>query len=183
VAVGAVLGALLFSWELQASDPRNGRLIVVPPNEGLDLYPGKWKITKRGTSGGFSLVEVNDRATRKIDPHRHTREDEAWYVIEGELSFQVGDEGAVAGPGALVYAPRGVPHSFKVTKVPARYLIMFSPAGIEALFAEVAELRKTLGEGTAEFERRRNEVRAKHGLQSIEKKDTQKPRDGGAVQQ
>jgi len=40
-----------------------------------------------------------------------------------------------------------------------------------ALFAEVAELRKTLGEGTAEFEKRRNEVRAKHGLQSIDKKD------------
>jgi quercetin dioxygenase-like cupin family protein len=163
--------------------PSNGRLIVVPPNEGLDLYPGKWKITRRGTSGGFSLVEVSDRATRRIDPHRHTREDEAWYVIEGELSFQVGEEGAVAGPGTLVYAPRDVPHSFEVTKVPARYLIIFSPGGIEALFAEVDELRKTLGEGTAEFERRRNEVRAKYGLQSMEKRDTQKPRDRGAAQQ
>jgi quercetin dioxygenase-like cupin family protein len=173
LAVGVSLGTLLLSCELQASDPRNGRLIIVPPDGGLDLYPGKWKITKKGTSGGFSLVEVNERATRKIDPHRHTREDEAWYVIEGELSFQVGEEAAVAGPGTLVYAPRDVPHSFKVTKVPARYLIIFSPGGIEGLFAEVDELRKTLGEGTPEFQRRRNEVRVKYGLQSIEKKATQ----------
>jgi quercetin dioxygenase-like cupin family protein len=167
----SVLVSLQCGPVLEASELSNGRLIVVPFNEGLDLFPGKWKVTKDGTRGAFSLVEVNDITTREIQRHRHTREDEAWYVIEGELSFEVGEQRATAGPGTFVYAPRDVPHSFKVTKVPARYLILFAPAGVELLFAEVAELRKELGEGTAEFERRRNEIRAKFGLYSAEKKD------------
>jgi mannose-6-phosphate isomerase-like protein (cupin superfamily) len=141
----------------------------------LDLFPGKWKITKQGSRGAFSLVEVNDKTTREILPHRHTREDEAWYVIEGELSFDVGGESAVAGPGTFVYAPRDVPHSFRVTKTPARYLILFSPAGIELLFSEVAELRKKLGEDTAEFEQRRNEVRAKYGLYAVGERGNKLP--------
>jgi mannose-6-phosphate isomerase-like protein (cupin superfamily) len=107
-------------------------LMVVGMSEGLDLYPGKWKITKDQTRGEFALMEVNDNATREIKPHKHTREDEAWYVIDGELSFEVGEQKATAGPGTFVYAPRDVPHSFKVTKVAARYLIYISPAGIES---------------------------------------------------
>jgi mannose-6-phosphate isomerase-like protein (cupin superfamily) len=158
-----------------ASELGHGRLIVVPLNEGLDLFPGKWKITKEGTHGAFSLVEVNDKTTREILPHRHTREDEAWYVIEGELSFEVGEQRATAGPGTFVYAPRDVPHSFKVTQAPARYLIFFSPAGIELLFSEVAELRKKFAEDTAEFEQRRNEVRAKYGLYSVDEKGSRLP--------
>jgi len=175
VAVFPVLISLQCCSAIEASELGNGRLVIVPLNEGLDLFPGKWKITKEGTHGAFSLVEVNDSATRVISPHRHTREDEAWYVIEGELSFEVGEQRAIAGPGTFVYAPRDVPHSFKVTKVPARYLILFSPAGIESLFSEVAELRKKLGEGTAEFQKQRDEVRAKYGLYSVEKNDSKLP--------
>ena len=175
VAVVLMLAFLHWCPDLDASELGNGRLVVVPLNEGLDLFPGKWKITKEGTHGAFSLVEVNDNKTREIQPHRHTREDEAWYVIEGELSFEVGEEKATAGPGTFIYAPREVPHSFKVTKIPARYLILFSPAGIELLFAEVAELRKKLGEGTPEFEQQRNEVRAKYGLYSGTTKESKSP--------
>jgi quercetin dioxygenase-like cupin family protein len=158
-----------------ASEAGGGRLVVVPLNEGIDLFPGNWKITKEGTRGAFSLVEVNDTATREISPHRHTKEDEAWYVIEGELSFEVGEQAAIAGPGTFVYAPRDVSHSFKVNKVPARYLILFTPAGIEDLFAEVAELRQALGGDTADFEKRRNEARAKYGVYSTETKDSKSP--------
>lgn len=174
MAVFPVLVSLCCSSGLEASELGKGRFVVVPLNEGVDLYPGKWKITKEGTQGAFALVEVNDTAKRAIEPHRHTREDEAWYVIEGELSFEVGEERATAGPGTFVFAPRDLRHSFKVTKVPARYLILFSPAGIESLFSEVAELRKKLGEGT-EFQKQRNEVRAKYGVYSIDKKSSKSP--------
>jgi hypothetical protein len=49
----------------------------------------------------------------------------------------VGDEQHTAGPGTLVHAPRNLPHGYRVTKVPARWLIIFKPAGIEPLFDEV----------------------------------------------
>ena len=176
VLVAAFSGLLSFHcYSGLASELGHGRLIVVPLNEGLALFPGEWKITKEGSRGAFSLVEVNDKTVREISPHRHTREDEAWYVIEGELSFEVGEQRATAGPGTFVYAPRDVPHSFKVTKTPARYLILFSPAGIELLFSEVAELREKFGEGTSEFERRRNEVRAKYGLHAVDEKGSKLP--------
>ena len=175
VAVSAVLAALLWASTTAASELGERRFLIVRLNEGLDLFPGKGKITKEGSHGAFALVEVHDKTTREIESHQHTREDEAWYVIEGELSFEVGEQQATAAPGTFVYAPRDVPHSFKVTKVPARYLILFSPAGIEAFFSEVADLRKKLGEGTAEFQRQRNEVRAKYGLYPVEKRNGKSP--------
>jgi mannose-6-phosphate isomerase-like protein (cupin superfamily) len=167
--------SLCFCSGIEATEPGKGRFVVVPFNEGLDFFPGKWKITKEGTNGAYALVEVNDKSPREIEPHRHTREDEAWYVIEGELQFEIGEESATAGPGTFVYAPRDVRHCFKVTKVPARYLILFSPAGIEAFFSEVDELRKKLGEGTSEFRKLRDEVRAKYGVMPEEKRGSKSP--------
>jgi hypothetical protein len=74
-----------------------------------------------------------------------------------------------------VYAPRDIPHSFKVTKVSARYLIYFSPAGIESFFAEMAEVRKKYGEGTAEFQKERKELGAKYGLYFLENEENKSP--------
>jgi quercetin dioxygenase-like cupin family protein len=150
--------------DARATEVREGAFIVVPAGAGLDIFPGKWKITGNQSKGAFALVEVYDRSTRETPPHTHMREDEGWYVIEGELEFAVGGRKAIAGPGTFVYAARNVPHMFRVTKVPAKYLILFAPAGLEAFFVEAAQLRKQYADGAPELRKKLNELRAKYGL-------------------
>ncbi|MEA2418120.1 MAG: hypothetical protein QOE60_326 [Thermoleophilaceae bacterium] len=68
--------------------------------------------------------------------HVHSREDEAFYVLEGQIRFRQGDDELVGGPGAWVWGPRGVPHAFKVESKGARALVMVTPGGFERMFEE-----------------------------------------------
>jgi mannose-6-phosphate isomerase-like protein (cupin superfamily) len=72
-----------------------------------------------------------------IDPHIHHAEEEAWYVLSGEVIFRIGDDEVIAKPGSFVLAPRGKAHSFgNEHDEPARFLELFSPAGPEGYFDE-----------------------------------------------
>jgi mannose-6-phosphate isomerase-like protein (cupin superfamily) len=72
-------------------------------------------------------------------PLHHHDFDEAFYVLEGELTFRLRDEVVKVGPGELVFAPRGVPHTFaNLSDAPARQLITCTPAGFERYFARMA---------------------------------------------
>jgi len=98
------------------------------------------------TGGAFSIFEERDPVDTPL--HVHTNEDELFYVLEGEHVFQVGDEEHRAGPGGLVFAPRGVPHAQRrVVPRTGRVLIMTSPAGLEGFFRRLAEADRagTLG--------------------------------------
>ena len=98
------------------------------------------------TDGAFSVVE-------EVDPldtprHVHANEDELFYVLEGEHVFEVGEESFVAGPGAVVFAPRSVPHAHRrLVPRTGRFLTMVSPAGFEGFFRELsdAESEGTIG--------------------------------------
>lgn len=68
--------------------------------------------------------------------HVHSREDEAVYVLEGQIRFRVGDEEFVAGPGTWVWQPRGVPQAFRVKSESARALVVFTPGGLERMFED-----------------------------------------------
>jgi len=71
-------------------------------------------------------------------PLHHHDFDETFYVMEGELTFRLRDEILTAGPGELVFAPRGVPHTFaNLSGTPARQLIVCTPAGFERYFARM----------------------------------------------
>ena len=71
--------------------------------------------------------------------HLHTREDEASYVISGVLTYVIGDRTFEAGPEALVWLPRGVPHTFANRGDEEAWIVgVTSPAGIEAMFEEQA---------------------------------------------
>jgi mannose-6-phosphate isomerase-like protein (cupin superfamily) len=106
----------------------------------------------------------------------HTREDESWYVIEGELEFQVGDQDAVAGPGTLVYAPRDMPHRYRVSKAPARWLMFFTPGGMEPMFGEVAELQKKFDRDSPEYRVELEKLQAKYGAHTAHGwRETTKP--------
>lgn len=71
--------------------------------------------------------------------HVHTNEDEAGYVVDGTLTVQVGKERFDAGPGTLVWLPRGVAHTFaNCSDEPVRVFGTTTPAGLEGMFAEQA---------------------------------------------
>jgi quercetin dioxygenase-like cupin family protein len=97
---------------------------------------GLYRIEARAEDTGRALGLVDARIYRGFGPplHVHRREDEAFYVIEGEIRYRQGEEEFVGGPGAWVWGPRNVPHTFKVTSETARALILVTPGGFEQMF-------------------------------------------------
>jgi mannose-6-phosphate isomerase-like protein (cupin superfamily) len=103
--------------------------------------------TSDGLAGDdFVLVEWTAEVGRHwIAPlHVHHADDEAWYVLEGELGFRLGDEEVVAGAGSALMAPRGTPHTFwNAGEVEARYLLVMTRRIahlIEAIHASGADI-------------------------------------------
>lgn len=96
------------------------------------------KASADSTGGAFTILEENEPVDTPL--HVHENEDELFYVLEGEHVFQVGDRQFQAGPGELVFAPRGVPHAQRrVASRTGRILVLASPAGLEGFFRELAE--------------------------------------------
>jgi quercetin dioxygenase-like cupin family protein len=96
------------------------------------------KIKARAEDTGGALGLVDGSFYKGFGPplHIHSREDEALYVLEGQIRFRQGDDEFVAGPGTWVWGPRGVPHAFKVESERARALVLVTPGGFERMFAE-----------------------------------------------
>jgi quercetin dioxygenase-like cupin family protein len=92
--------------------------------------------TGEDTQGQFALIEAVARKGNVPPPHIHHREDETFYVLEGEMTVSVGDRTIKARPGAMVFLPRDVVHSFTIDSDQARILILATPAGIEGYFQE-----------------------------------------------
>lgn len=105
----------------------------------------RFLIDGEATGGRFSLVEhpLPPRALG-APMHTHTNEDEYSYILEGRLGLQLGEEVLEAGPGDLVFKPRGVQHTFwNAGDEPVRLLELISPAGFENYFRELAPLLAT----------------------------------------
>jgi quercetin dioxygenase-like cupin family protein len=117
------------------------RPYLLRPGEGSSVWSLGGRFTTKvghGDSGGrFALVEVV--ASRGAEPplHIHHREDEAWYVLEGQLTFHVGDEVLTADEGSFAFAPMGIPHAFTVDVEPTRVLLLAAPAGFERFAADL----------------------------------------------
>ena len=117
------------------------KAIVLGPGEGTKVpvpgTPMTHKVSSEDTDGKISALELILEAEGP-PPHIHHAEDEMFYVLEGEVDFQIGETSVRAAAGSFLLAPRDVAHSFKMVEdQPARILVMFSPAGIEKLFVEV----------------------------------------------
>jgi mannose-6-phosphate isomerase-like protein (cupin superfamily) len=98
------------------------------------------------TAGAFTVFEENEPADTPLHVHEH--EDELFMVLEGEHVFRVGDREHHAGPGEVVFAPRGVPHAQRrVVKRKGRLLVLTAPAGLEGFFRALADAENdgTLG--------------------------------------
>jgi mannose-6-phosphate isomerase-like protein (cupin superfamily) len=126
---------------------------VVPPavhvvGNGQDRYGQQrtmgfdhlaFKVGTADTDGRLFVVEHTHLLHGGPPLHMHPHQEEWFYVMEGEVAFQVGEQRVKLGPGESVLGPRGVPHTFAaVSPTPGRLLIAFSPAGqMERFFREI----------------------------------------------
>ena len=104
-----------------------------------------WKIEGAEAEGRFSVVH-HPLAPRALAAplHRHTREDEYSYVIEGTLGALLGDDVVTAGPGTWVFKPRDQWHTFwNAGDTPCEIVEIISPAGFENFFRELAQVYAT----------------------------------------
>ena len=92
--------------------------------------------TGKETQGKFALIEAVSRKGNDPPPHIHRREEEIFYVLEGEVVFSVGDRTIKGMPGTMIFLPRDVRHSFTIESEQARMLILVTPAGLERWFKE-----------------------------------------------
>jgi len=119
---------------------------VVGPTDGKAGFLGsigvRFMIDGDETDQGFSLVEHPMSPRALAAPlHRHTREDEYSYVIEGRMGGLLGDDVVEGGPGDLIFKPRNDWHTFwNASDAPARILEIIAPAGFERFFAELVDL-------------------------------------------
>jgi quercetin dioxygenase-like cupin family protein len=118
------------------------RFLVNQPGEGRtvavvgDVY--RFLATSEDTSGKYALWEAFVSPGGGPPPHVHSREEEGFYVLEGEITFTIGDQWFVARAGTFANMPVGTLHSFKnESGKPARMLISVAPAGLEQMFFEV----------------------------------------------
>jgi quercetin dioxygenase-like cupin family protein len=125
-----------------SEDPRyiTSGAVHVPAGEGRttwfsgDTYT--IKASGQSTGGSLGLVEATVPPGGGPIAHAHTKADEAFFVLSGELEILDGSRTFVAGAGDFIFIPRGIRHRFKNTGVhSARMLFMFTPGGEEAVFA------------------------------------------------
>ena len=134
------------------------RVIVLPPGEGVAVPRPNggtvvYKATSAETNNAFGLLEMTvppattlDQPRLGVHAHRHAGEDESWYILEGELTFTIGQRTVHAPAGTFLFVPRGELHAtVNPGTQPARYLVWFTPAGMENYFAEQAAMTEAAG--------------------------------------
>jgi mannose-6-phosphate isomerase-like protein (cupin superfamily) len=119
---------------------------VIGPGDGTAGFLGsigvRFMVNGPTSDGGFALVEHPMSPRALAAPlHRHTREDEYSYVLTGRMGALLGDDVLEAGPGDLVFKPRGEWHTFwNAGDEPCRILEIIAPAGFEQFFAELVDM-------------------------------------------
>ncbi len=127
---------------------QSGTAVIVGPQDGRLGFLGsigvRFMLADEESAGRFSLVEHPMSPRALAAPlHRHTREDEYSYVIEGRMGAVLGEEVVEAGPGDLVVKPRNQWHTFwNAGEEPCRILEVISPAGFEQFFEELEPSRR-----------------------------------------
>jgi mannose-6-phosphate isomerase-like protein (cupin superfamily) len=131
-----------------------GNISVQGPGQGRTIPLGDagtvtMKVDGAGSGGSMSIYEFQMPARTAGPPeHLHRGWDEAFYVLDGTMTFLIEGETRMAPAGSCVFVPHGVLHTFwNQSDVPARQLTMFTPAGIEDYFDA---LTRFLSAGTPE---------------------------------
>jgi mannose-6-phosphate isomerase-like protein (cupin superfamily) len=125
---------------------RAGMTIPLGPGSHLTL-----KAVGADTDQAFALMEYVLAPGGGAGLHSHSREDESFYVLAGELAVQIGDEALLVTPGEFLRIPRGTRHAFiNQGADPLTALVMLTPAGLEQFFVDLAALTVAAPDGQIE---------------------------------
>jgi quercetin dioxygenase-like cupin family protein len=144
--------------------------IVVLPGQGpvWNMSPGRsaaLKLLGRATGGSVMLFEETVPAGTTSTFHLHHESDEVAYVLSGEVTFKIGEEVTVGGPGTCAFMPRGVPHAWKNTGAEGgRVLFLYTPARAGGLLEEQQRADRSFA---AMDEREAAELRQRHGWEIV----------------
>ncbi len=124
-----------------------GDILTLPYQRGRPIghsqwYMGAlftWLARAADTGGAFALADVQARQGTEPPAHTHTHEDEAFVVLDGDVTWHVGGSGLHVTPGQFVYLPRGLEHGFRLDSPEAHLLIIVSPAGLEPTFDQFSQ--------------------------------------------
>ena len=120
-----------------AVQPGEGTTLETPTGDMVAI-----KAATRQTNGSLSVLELVIRPKQGPALHTHLREDELWYVIEGDFRFKAGGAMLRASTGGMAFGPRGMPHAFQnIGDTPGRLLVITTPSGLERFFEEFAALQ------------------------------------------
>jgi len=139
---------------------------VVLPGEGqrVEALGLTHKVWSEWYAGGLAILEGVIGPGSLIPPHTHAHEDECTFVIEGEVSFDVGGRVSVVSAGAYAIKPRGIPHAiWNAGNGPARVMEIHSPGGFERYYDELGTLL-VASMPDDERDRAMEEMRARYGL-------------------
>lgn len=128
-------------------------------------------IEAAATGGALGMIEIEVAPGNGPPPHVHSREDETFHVLEGELVLTVGGERQTLRAGETAFAPRGIPHGFRNDgRSAARVLVTLTPGGFERFFAEVgtpAEPGSPIAPPTADALARLVGIAPRYGLSFV----------------
>ncbi len=118
--------------------------VVAQPGEGTSYWFGEdlytFKAIGEETGEAYALFEVVVAPEGGTPPHRHSRENESFYIQDGEIEFQLDGQAIVATAGTFLHSPKGQMHQFiNASGTPAKLLIWVTPAGFEKFMAEVGK--------------------------------------------
>lgn len=127
-----------------ASQAANSNIVKFVPAQTGEAYwimgtLFTYLVTGAESGGNYFTLIVDLDPQQGPPPHIHHLEDEQFYVLDGELTYSVGDQTILVSAGDFIHIPRGTVHSFKNGSNPARLLATFAPAGIEGFFREVGD--------------------------------------------
>jgi quercetin dioxygenase-like cupin family protein len=93
-----------------------------------------WRLQAGDTGGALAIMEAVMLAGAEPPIHAHAHEDEAFHVLDGEITFVCGGRETRVGPGGSAFLPRGIAHGFRVETGTARAVVVMTPGGLEEAF-------------------------------------------------
>src|SRR5687767_1929603 len=135
------------SIELEGTRPllSNGKTVL------LGTSSITFRVAGEETGGAYSVLEYMAAPGAGSPMHVHKNEVESFYILDGAITFRLGEEKTRATPGMFISIPRGMRHAFvNAEEEPARSLVILTPSGLEYFFLDMSELLKTYPEGLPE---------------------------------
>jgi mannose-6-phosphate isomerase-like protein (cupin superfamily) len=146
-----------------------GVVLAAGDGKTLPVGPDRVRFVHQEAWSPYALVEwIGSPAVPGPPLHTHRVTDEAFYVLDGTFGFQVGDDTVDGPPGAFVFVPRGLAHTYwNQGSTSARLLIVISPPGFARYFEELAEGLAAAGGSPEEAIEVRRRLSAKHDIEVV----------------